>query len=137
MVRDIVEADGKPAIMRTVEGRDSAGRPTALERPPLWSDIVNVIMSSGLKGADMINTLNKMFEADIAPSKYLGSDDDNSKTFERGEIWRGCCRCGKKSALYKELKDSSMKRAEPYIQPYFKGNKSICRIAENGTDHAQ
>ena len=43
----------------------------------------------------------------------------------------------KDSALYKALKDSSMKTAEPYIQPYFKENKTIYWIAENGTNHAQ
>lgn len=137
MVQDIVDANGKLTIMCTVEGHNSAGQLTALERLQLWSNIINGIMSSGLKSADMINTLNKMFGTSIDPSKYFGSNDDIRKLLKEGKFGQVAVAVEKESALYKALKDSSMKTAEPYIQPYFKDNKTIYWIADNGTDHAQ
>ena len=137
MVQDIADTNGKLAIMCTVEGHNGDDQLTALERLQLWSNIINGMMSSGLKGAGLVNTLNKIFGTNLDSSKYFGSNDDIRKLLQEGKFGQIAVAVEKDSALYKALKDSSMKTAEPYIQPYFKENKTIYWIAENGTNHAQ
>ena len=119
MVQDIADTNGKLAIMCTVEGHNV--RPEyfiqcinqtrtfkALERLQLWSNIINGIMSSGLKGAGLVNTLNKIFGTNLDSSKYFGSNDDIRKLLEEGKFGQIAVAVEKDSALYKALKDSSM-----------------------------
>lgn len=141
MVQDIVNANstnGKLTIMCTVEGHNGDAQLSALERLQLWSNIINGIMSSGLKNSDLVSKLNEVFGSNLDPKNYFGSNDDIRKLLH-DKILGG--QTGivleKDSALYKALKDSSMKNAEPYVQPYFKDNKTIYWIAGNNTDHAQ